>query len=239
MSVFACSDLHGMMESYNQIKAFIKPGDKVYCLGDCGDRGPEPWQLIKTIAADEQFEYIKGNHEDMLVSAMYEYNDGYMDFFTQQLISNGGGETLLQWAGEGGNMQWAHYLDRLPLSAEYINKDGIHIFMCHAGCTPCFWWDQNESEHKISFGSPHWWLWDRDHFHDEIKVNNVIVVHGHTPAPILAQEILKIPVEIGALWYANDHKVDIDYGTFDTGICILLDLDTFDEHIFMTDDCKI
>ena len=125
MSVFVCSDLHGMMESYNQIKAFIKPEDKVYCLGDCGDRGPEPWGLIKAIANDKQFEYIKGNHEDMLVSAMYEYNDGYMDFFTKQLIDNGGGTTLLQWANEGGDMRWARWLERLPLSAKYTNKDGI------------------------------------------------------------------------------------------------------------------
>ena len=36
MSVFACSDLHGMFNLYKQIKNFLKPEDKVYCLGDCG-----------------------------------------------------------------------------------------------------------------------------------------------------------------------------------------------------------
>jgi hypothetical protein len=40
MSVYAVSDLHGMYELYQKISDFLKPEDKVYCLGDCGDRGP-------------------------------------------------------------------------------------------------------------------------------------------------------------------------------------------------------
>ena len=79
MATYACSDLHGMMPLYKQIKNFLSPNDKVYYLGDAGDRGPNSWELIKTILADDQFVYIKGNHEDMLVKAMYDYvkYDGY------------------------------------------------------------------------------------------------------------------------------------------------------------------
>ena len=36
--VFACSDLHGMMSLYKQIKDFLKPDDIVYFLGDASDR---------------------------------------------------------------------------------------------------------------------------------------------------------------------------------------------------------
>lgn len=39
----------------------------------------------------------------------------------------------------------------------------------------------------------------------------------------------------GAFWYCNDHKVNIDCGSFFTGQTVLLNLDTFDEHIFMVD----
>ena len=35
-----------------------------------------------------------------------------------------------------------------------------------------------------------------------------------------------------ALWYCNNHKVCIDMGTYNTNITVLLDLDTFEEHIF-------
>lgn len=73
VSVYAISDLHGMLCLYQEVKKFLKPEDKVYCPGDCGDRGPDPWETIKAVAADPQFIYIKGNHEDMLVNAMREY----------------------------------------------------------------------------------------------------------------------------------------------------------------------
>lgn len=36
MSIYAVSDLHGMYELYQKISDFLKPEDKVYCLGDCG-----------------------------------------------------------------------------------------------------------------------------------------------------------------------------------------------------------
>ena len=72
MSNFAVSDLHGHLKLYNKIKKFLKPEDTVYCLGDCGDRGPDAWETIKAVAKDEQFIYLKGNHEDMLVKAALE-----------------------------------------------------------------------------------------------------------------------------------------------------------------------
>lgn len=55
MSVYAVSDLHGMYELYQKISNFLKPEDKVYCLGDCGDRGPQPWETIKAVASDPRF----------------------------------------------------------------------------------------------------------------------------------------------------------------------------------------
>ena len=38
--------------------------------------------------------------------------------------------------------------------------------------------------------------------------------------------------ENGAFWYCNNHKVNIDTGAYASGSIVLLDLDTFDEHIF-------
>ena len=38
MSVYACSDFLGHLEFYKAIKEFIKPEDKVFFLGDAGDR---------------------------------------------------------------------------------------------------------------------------------------------------------------------------------------------------------
>ena len=99
---WACADLHGCLDAYKKIKEFIKPDDKVYCLGDCGDRGPEPWNTIKAVATDPQFIYIKGNHEDMLVKAAREvFNFDYDPYCHHQrvLASNGGADTLERLLG--------------------------------------------------------------------------------------------------------------------------------------------
>ena len=79
MSVYALSDLHGCLDIYKSVKALLNPEDKVYFLGDAGDRGPQSWETIKAIARDPQFIYLKGNHEDMLVAAAEDYfkNDEY------------------------------------------------------------------------------------------------------------------------------------------------------------------
>lgn len=241
MATYACSDLHGMMELYEQIKAFLKPEDTVYFLGDAGDRGPQPWEMIKTIFADPQFIYMKGNHELMLVDAMNEFlvNEcpGY-DYHL--LLSNGGDGTFEGWMAESleNQLNWKSQLNRLPTIQEYINKDGLRIFLSHSGFTPVY-----DQEDRLCWpADQHELLWDRHHFNDPwpVDTENVIIVHGHTPTLLLADRIRwsDETIEPGALWYAGNHKVCIDNGCFFTGITCLLNLDTFDEHIFMTADTR-
>ena len=52
MSVWAFSDLHGHLDLYKQIKEYVKPEDKLYYLGDAGDRGPQSWETVKAILKD-------------------------------------------------------------------------------------------------------------------------------------------------------------------------------------------
>ena len=76
---YAVSDLHGYFNLYEQIKNFIQPEDKVIFLGDATDRGPQSLELAKTIYADPQFTYLKGNHEDMLVKTALDFYDELSD----------------------------------------------------------------------------------------------------------------------------------------------------------------
>lgn len=234
VSVYAISDLHGMLCLYQEVKKFLKPEDKVYCLGDCGDRGPDPWETIKAVAADPQFIYIKGNHEDMLVNAMRKY--AKYECFDRDyalLCFNGGKDTFEGWISDGANPDWCNYLSKLPTYMEYCNKDDVKIALCHAGLTA----GSNPNTRDL--------IWDREHIWDTYYENNTICVHGHTPIPGMirgyrgslknffgAREDSYVE---GALWYCNDHKVNIDCGSFFTGQTVLLNLDTFDEHIFMVD----
>lgn len=225
MNVYAVSDLHGQIDLYKQIKTFLKKNDIIYCLGDCGDRGPANWELIKAVARDPQFILLKGNHEDMLVKAMCEYGrDEYMGKNCHLLFSNGGESTLFGWITDGADMGWMNYLSKLPTIKSYYNQyQDIEIVMCHAGYSN--YDDTIPCEEDL--------LWSREHFLDIPPKGRTLMVHGHTPIPYLAEDLgIKEAEFEGAFWYCNDKKVCIDCGAFATGMTVLLDLDTFDEHIF-------
>ena len=229
---WACADLHGCLDAYKKIKEFIKPDDKVYCLGDCGDRGPEPWNTIKAVATDPQFIYIKGNHEDMLVKAAREvFNFDYDPYCHHQrvLASNGGADTLERLLGEESPERWVSHLAKLPTHIIYTNPKGQEIFLCHAGCS--FWKDE-----EFTLPSADTLLWDRLHYFDNAKLlNDTIVVHGHTPMKYIASD-LNIPLTAEALKYANGKKYCIDAGTCFNGLSILLNLDTFESIMFKIKD---
>ena len=234
MAMYACSDFHGCIDFYKVIKDFIKPEDKVFFLGDAGDRGPEPWETIKAIARDPQFIYIKGNHEDMLVDAIRDTIIRDSSHGWRLLASNGGSDTFDQAMQEDDPMGWADWLHGRPVLEEYINTSREHIYLCHAGFTP---WLKEDGGIKIPNKQSDKLIWDRLHYFDNKNWgpwDNAIVVHGHTPIPCLWDD-LDVPEEDqepGAFWYADGHKLAIDTGAVWTGHCVLVDLDTWEEHIF-------
>lgn len=227
MAVYACSDFHGYLKAYNKIKEFINPEDKVYCLGDCGDRGPEPWDTIKAVAKDSQFIYLKGNHEDMLVKAVREvFNDGWAyGCEAQRLLANNGGmDTLDQILGEESPERWIAYLAQLPVYTTYKN-----IFLCHAGCS--LWKDDEKIPSNKDL------IWDRLHYFDNSKLlSDTVVVHGHTPMKYLAADLDELIDVKGAYRYADGKKYCIDPGTHMSGKTVLLNLDSFESHCFNLKD---
>ena len=222
--VFAVSDLHGMYDLWTQIKNFLQPDDTLYVLGDCADRGERGWDIIKEVYEHPQTIYIKGNHEDMLLKAMKEYNRyGRPGGECRLLRQNGGDVTLYDWSCENqeDRQKWYGRLRDLPLQLDYINKNGHTIRLSHAGFTP----GTRVSDEDL--------LWDREHF---LQFDNFqdIVVHGHTPVHYLAQD-LRIQIDKDkpeVIYYNFDHKIDIDMLSAFTDRTVLLDLDTFDEHYF-------
>lgn len=248
MAVYAVADLHGRYDLFQMIKDHIKPEDIVYVLGDCGDRGPDGWKIIKEVYENPQFIYIKGNHEDMLVKAMKsltkcrdkDEEDLFLNYDSNYRLCryNGGENTFREWRKEEHKYSWIAKLESLPLEKIYVNKRGQRIVMCHAGYTPhlgaLLWTDD--------------YLWDRDHFCSQWDMDYVdtFMIHGHTPIPYMDEYIWNAPPEKevgpGVYWYSQDdrgvdHKCNIDCGAFFTGHTALLNLDTFEQHIFMAEDC--
>lgn len=250
MSVLCCSDLHGRLDLYEQIKAFLKPDDMVYFLGDAGDRGPQPWETIKAIYNDPQFIYIKGNHEDMLTNLMKADLDKVPNYEEYTLVSwNGGGDTYRGWLAENEDdrKEWYRRLKHLSTWRTYTNPDNILIWLTHAGFTP------DEQTRRGVLPNDYDLVWSRAHFNAEWRgMENEIVIHGHTPIPSLIKDVNDFVETFmfdtneyiwkewdgGALWYCNNHKVCIDCGAAWYDCCVLFDLDTFDEHIFQGKDFK-
>ncbi len=237
MSIYAMSDLHGCLLFYQKMKEQLQPEDKVICLGDCGDRGPQGWETIKAVLEDPQFTYLRGNHEDMLIGAMQEYlgEDRHTAHSyskvgaTALLVYNGGIQTLNGWKDEGADSKWLNKLLALPFRYTYDNKDGKHIILSHAGPTSILYSEQEDLFTRDAI------CWDRDSINlewpDEDEFKDTYMVHGHTPCWYLSKSWKP---EDGPIYYQDGHKIDIDCGTVQTHAAYLFDLDNFDGGFLFT-----
>ncbi len=229
MARYAFADIHGRMDILKKIINKIKPEDVVYCLGDCGDRGPDSWECIKTVLTHPQIIYLKGNHEDMLVKAFRSAMEGDQSDY-HLLHYNGGATTFESLIAEERPDVWIDKIAKLPTVSAIMNKSNKVVILSHAGCTPG---KKIPSIEDI--------LWDREHFSDPWPEDftDTIIVHGHTPISYLKEQGIVKPPKAGKgdnLFYADGHKICIDTGAVQTGVAVLLDLDTFEIHRIYGDE---
>lgn len=242
MSVYACSDLHGQWDLFEELLTYLNPEDKVYFLGDAIDRGIFGWNICKTIINDSRFIYIMGNHEDMMLNCIgninienYDLDIGWSNDI-QLWYWNGGENTYLNFYADPTpikeKIEILNKLKPSPFYTTYTNKKGQIIYLTHAGFDP--------NHLRENYLTKKDYLWDRSHYiaDDFYGNNNEIVIHGHTPNPHLVKEInwhkkkenkYNYKYGDGAFWYAGGHKCCIDCGAHYTGTTVLLNLDTFEE----------
>lgn len=211
MSRYIFSDMHGDGYLWNNIKAFIKPEDQLWFLGDAADRGEEGWRIIKEIYNHPQITYIKGNHEQMLADAIEEYHQdgGVMGQQMDLLFYNGGYETFSCWEEDGAKREWATKLRQLPIYIRLEAKDGRPIHLSHAG------FSTNQpvpNDHDL--------IWDRQHIDDNYYDDTCWIIHGHTPVQTLDDESRADPTPFR---YGN--KIDIDLGSYVSKRTCLFDID--------------
>lgn len=223
---YAVSDLHGRKDLLEAILNYIQPEDHIIFLGDAADRASAGWGMIKAIAKNPQFTYLKGNHEDMLYHALLEYFDpmGEGDYWYSICVQNGGYQTFNDAIEDPAVQTWMNFLFKLPIEYTYINQNGVPIHLTHSGDIT------GNRKDKI---------WDREHFNYPYPLNDGgFVVHGHTPSRFVYEEIFGESDEetynrTGVLFYCPDEmnsfcKVCIDVGAVWKGYTCLLDLDTFE-----------
>lgn len=147
---------------------------------------------------------------------------------------NGGDATWkdLSKFSEGYALYLCRELDKLPLSATYVNKKGQEIFLSHAGTNLNF----TEEDYRLRGEGHQYLIWDRKHIHiphpQDEKFKNIYQVHGHTPVPYLENKLLipfyDRPQKLEVLSYCGGRKIDIDLACFSTAKTALIDLDNLD-----------
>ena len=138
--VFVVGDVHGHLATFRALllhRLKLKPNDRVVCLGDMIDRGPNSAGLVHLLRTDPRIVCIKGNHEHMAV---------------QCVQSDGSFEAWQPWMKRGGKSTYGSYIVQaegdLHLAKQSMLDDFMwldtlptqlvldHIRLVHAGYDP-------------------------------------------------------------------------------------------------------
>ena len=95
--VYVIGDVHGHLATFRALlhRLNLRREDRVVCLGDMIDRGPDSAGVMKLIRSDERIICIKGNHEHMAL---------------QSITDDGRVELWQPWMQRGGKSCWASYI---------------------------------------------------------------------------------------------------------------------------------
>ena len=172
--IFAIGDIHGCCNTFEKLlseKLAIQKSDKIYCIGDYIDRGKDSKGVIDLIINLQikgyQVYTIRGNHEQMMLDSVIDEERLYL------WLQNGGIETLKSFGISSVNELPGRYLTFLEQTKFFV-ETGKYIFV-HAGLNFRI---ENPFTDKEAM------LWTRDEYFDKAKINNRIIIHGHTPVPL-------------------------------------------------------
>lgn len=172
--ILAVGDVHGnfkrLMSLWNKLD--VTNDDLVIFLGDYIDRGAEVAETLKWILArrrKENFIFLRGNHEQMMIDVSY----GRLDKFTW--LFNGGQTTLrgfseLKAIDENFIAKILTFAENLPLYHTLTIGGKQYIFV-HAGI---------DSKLPLAEQKPEFLLWAREEFFDTYD-GDAVVIGGHSP----------------------------------------------------------
>lgn len=228
---YAFTDLHGMYNLWAQIRDYCDESDTLIFLGDACDRGDDGIKIIYELLQDPRVKYLKGNHEDILAMVGAEIYEGRYGGIPDWQM-NGGAPTISKFEKMHpmSQEQLIRKMNNLPTSMWYTNTKGQEIFLCHAGTQI----EYSERELQLRGRGSDPYLWDRKHIRFDwplaAEYQNKYVVHGHTPVQCLGWDKEEIYV------YADDHKFDLDLGSFMSCKIALFDLDTLEVAKYFYDE---
>jgi len=137
--LYVVGDVHGHLATFRALlhRLNLGPEDRVVCLGDMIDRGPNSAGLVDLLRSHPQVICLKGNHEQMAVQSVQM--DGTFEAW-QPWMKRGGKSTYASYIVQAEGDLWQAkqtmvddfiWLDNLPTQ---IVLD--HIRLVHAGYDP-------------------------------------------------------------------------------------------------------
>jgi serine/threonine protein phosphatase 1 len=188
---FAIGDIHGCSNTFRKLlseKIGIQKSDEIYCIGDYVERGNDSKGVIDFIIdlrrSGYQIHTIRGNHEQMMLDSTID--EERLNLWLQ----NGGVKTLKSFGISSVDDLPQEYLTFLEQTKLFIATDN-YIFV-HAGLN---------FRIEDPFTDKEAMLWTRDDYFDTSKINDRIVIHGHTP--VTYKTLIR---------QTNPRKVNIDGG---------------------------
>ena len=223
--LYVVGDVHGHLATFRALlhRLSLAPEDRVVCLGDMIDRGPDSAGLVDLLRSHPQVICLKGNHEQMAVQSVQM--DGTFEAW-QPWMKRGGKSTYASYIVQAEGDLWQAkqtmvddfiWLDNLPTQ---IVLD--HIRLVHAGYDPRMPLDM-QGEKEL--------LWIRkEWFQHEGAVDPArTVFFGHTTTTKLgdaAGEVARsetllfdgrpawVGVDVGAYNHVSPGLVAMDVSTF-------------------------
>ena len=103
MNCFVIGDIHGCLDEMACLVESLpkRAGDRIVFLGDYVDRGPDSRGVLSYLIdlqarANQDVIFLKGNHEDMLLSYL-----GFQGVHGDMFLINGGDATLASYGAPG------------------------------------------------------------------------------------------------------------------------------------------
>ena len=114
--LFVVGDVHGHMATFRALlhRLNLKPEDRVVCLGDMIDRGPNTAGLVELLRSHPQVICIKGNHEQMAA---------------QSIQADGSFEAWQPWMQRGGKSTYASYIVQAEGDLWQAKRNMVDDFM--------------------------------------------------------------------------------------------------------------
>jgi predicted phosphodiesterase len=188
--LFAIGDIHGCPDELEELLKAVAPGvgDTVVFVGDYVDRGPSAREVVEQLLEFEhcgaEVVFLKGNHEDMMLSFL-----GLPGNYGESFLFNGGAQTLASYGVTEGGL--GHALESIPerhlkflrtLAASYLRPPYLFV---HAGILPSRPLEEQRVEDM---------LWIRQEFIFATHNIGATVVFGHTP---MRSVMIDLPYKLG------------------------------------------